>query len=550
MKRRVSLVLIGLLTLSLISCQLLSRCTDRAKGIAGDAATAVVATVASLPTATTAPPTPEKPPTEPDTSQPEPDEQDIVRPVDGQIMIPIPAGEFIMGADKAPALPNERPQRSVTLDAYYIDQTEITNAQYRLCVAAEVCSEPRSFASADYVAGYAGDDRPVVGVTWDQARVYCEWAEVRLPTEAEWEKAARGTDGRPYPWGSDRPDGSQANMSGEDDPYEQTSPVGAFPASASPYGVLDMTGNAREWVADWYQKDYYASAPSSNPPGPDSGELDMRVSRGGSFAEAAHHSRTSDRMPQKADLQPQAPPFMLGFRCATSILPTGETALDTVAPPTATTAAAAPTATTAAATAPTATTAAQPGGDGPSGPLAMEGLNSLDSYRAEWVARITYPGSDGGTMELSYKLEWTRDPPAQHVWMDLAMSPFAEVIWVGDETWVKSGDKWVMGEADEAEKTFKNFHDAFETDDEMTWVDTQMINGVRADHYLYDFASPNGQIKIHREIWVANEPGKPKVGVKATLRMENKSSQGTVVNETEANLTAINDPTIEIKRPK
>jgi hypothetical protein len=180
----------------------------------------------------------------------------------------------------------------------------------------------------------------------------------------------------------------------------------------------------------------------------------------------------------------------------------------------------------------------------------MDGLNNLDSYRATWVTRMTYPGTDGGTMELSYTLEWTKDPPAQHVWMDMAMSPFAEVIWVGDETWIKAGDNWVMGEADETEKSFKNFHDAFETDDEMTLVGTETINGVRADHYLFDYQSPDGAVKIHREMWVANQPGLPKVGVKALFRMANKGSQGTVVTETEATLTVINDPAIKIERPK
>ena len=175
-----------------------------------------------------------------------------------------------------------------------------------------------AFDGTEFSALPGSENHPVAMVTWFGAKAYCEYFGGRLPSEIEWEKAARGTDGRPYPWGSDRPDGSQANMSGEDDPYEQTAPVGSFPAGASPYGVMDMTGNAREWVADWYQKDYYANAPSANPPGPESGELDMRVSRGGSYAEAGHHSRTSDRMPQKPDLEPKTVPFTIGFRCAPS----------------------------------------------------------------------------------------------------------------------------------------------------------------------------------------------------------------------------------------
>jgi formylglycine-generating enzyme required for sulfatase activity len=532
MKRRFTPVLIGLLALSLLSCTLVNRCTRKAKEVAEDAVTAVVATVSSPPTAASQPTAtlqPDAPP--PDAPPPELAENQIVRPKDGAVMVPIPAGEFIMGAEKAPSLPNERPQRTVTLDAYYVDQFEITNAQYKLCVAAGACGEPSSLSSADYRDGYAGDDHPVVGVTWEHARAYCEWAEVRLPTEAEWEKAARGTDGRPYPWGSDRPDGSQANMSGDEDPYEYTAPVGSFAAGASPYGLMDMTGNAREWVADWYQKDYYANAPSRNPPGPESGEMDMRVSRGGSFAESAHHSRTSDRMPQKADLQPKSSPFLLGFRCAVDDELSGLISGSGPRPP-----------------GPTATTAAQAPDDGSPGPVDMVELGNLQTYRAEWVTRITYPGQDGGTMLLSYTLEWTKDPLAQRVIMDKETSPFAEVVWFEGETWIKVDGTWVKDDTEEAVKPFKNFHDAFQVDDEMTFVETQMVNGFRADRYVYDFVSPDGAHEIHREIWVANQPDLPRIGVRATFVMKTKSSQGTSVAETEANLLEANTE-FEIKRP-
>ena len=198
------------------------------------------------------------------------------RPADGAVMVYVPAGEFLMGSndDYPYAGPDEKPQRTVHLDAFWIDRTEVTNAQYRKCVEAGACEEPRYWDDDRYNA----PDQPVVGVSWDDAQVYTAWAGGRLPTEAEWEKAARGTDGRLYPWGDSAPDCRKANCGRcADRPFV----VGSHPDGASPYGVLDMAGNVEEWVADWYDDDYYSRSPDRNPQGPDTGE--SLVLRGGTF---------------------------------------------------------------------------------------------------------------------------------------------------------------------------------------------------------------------------------------------------------------------------
>jgi formylglycine-generating enzyme required for sulfatase activity len=188
-------------------------------------------------------------------------------------MVYIPAGEFIMGSDEGDS--DERPVHTVYLDAFHIDRTEVANAQYQACVEAGACDAPSNTTYYDN-SNYA--QHPVVHVSWDDADAYCRWAGKRLPTEAEWEKAARGTDGRRYPWGNSEPDCNKANYN---DCVGLTTEVGSYPAGASLYGVLDMAGNVWEWVADWYDPGYYSQSPTRNPPGPDSGEL--RVLRGGSW---------------------------------------------------------------------------------------------------------------------------------------------------------------------------------------------------------------------------------------------------------------------------
>ncbi|MFO7675684.1 MAG: SUMF1/EgtB/PvdO family nonheme iron enzyme [bacterium] len=204
---------------------------------------------------------------------------------DSSVMVKIPAGTFTMGSTE---FDDEKPVRQVYLDAYYIDKHEVTNRQYRRFCDATGRSYPQDpdfLGKPDYLRSCP--DYPVVNVSWDDAKAYCDWAGKRLPTEAEWEKAARGTDAREYPWGSSAP-GSSRNgnfadesakrrysdwtiITGYDDGYVNTAPVGAFPAGASPYGLLDMAGNVWEWCDDWYDKDYYGRGANNNPQGPATG---------------------------------------------------------------------------------------------------------------------------------------------------------------------------------------------------------------------------------------------------------------------------------------
>ena len=233
------------------------------------------------------------------------EENRSLRAADGMAMLRVPAGEFVMGSDASP-FAAERPAHTVYLDTYWMDRTEVSNAQYRRCVEAEICVPPTSWDNPDL----SDDDRPVPA-TWGQAKAYCQWVGGRLPTEAEWEKAARGTAGRLWPWGDEYQEGF-ANVSGEEDGYGLTSPVGMFEAGASPYGLMDMVGNAAEWVADWYGADYYATAPARNPTGPANGAEKVyrsTVANGGGGPEKC---RSVARYP--AD--PEHQRWTYGFRCA------------------------------------------------------------------------------------------------------------------------------------------------------------------------------------------------------------------------------------------
>ncbi len=239
-----------------------------------------------------------------------PTEAPTATPVPTQITIPdgmllVPAGKFDMGSGSGDA----GPVHGVALGQFLIDKVEVSNARYQACVDAGSCSlHPRaSFTHGSYATDAAFAEFPVVNVTWDQATDLCQFEGKRLPTEAEWEYAATGGDGRRFPWGNDF-DSSLVPVSASD-----TLAGGSFPGGASPFGAYDMAGNVLEWVSDWYKTDFYAVSPSDNPTGPDSGN--QKVLRGGSFgaADGALYltTRRFARNPGGADVD-------IGFRCARS----------------------------------------------------------------------------------------------------------------------------------------------------------------------------------------------------------------------------------------
>jgi formylglycine-generating enzyme required for sulfatase activity len=235
------------------------------------------------------------------------------RPADSMVMVYVPEGEFTMGSN---SYPDEQPIHTVYLDAFWIDQTEVTNKMYALCVDAGKCAPPSSSASytrPDYYGNSQYDDYPVIYVSWNDASAYCDWADARLPTEAEWEKAARGEDGRTYPWGNTSPSCSLANYLGANNGcVGDTTAVGSYPSGASPYGAYDMAGNVWEWVADWYSETYYGNSPSSNPTGPSSG--DYRVLRGGTWNSVDYSVRSAFRL----RYDPAVTYDYIGFRCSRS----------------------------------------------------------------------------------------------------------------------------------------------------------------------------------------------------------------------------------------
>jgi formylglycine-generating enzyme required for sulfatase activity len=245
---------------------------------------------------------------------------------DNAELIYIPPGEFMMGSDPKNDpyyWGAEAPMHRVSLDGYWIYRTEVTNSMYMACVEEKACPRPaynRSSTRSEYFGNPVYDDYPVIFVSYRDATAYCVWSGGRLPTEAEWEKAARGTDARLFPWGNEPPNGKRVNYcdwnctaslrdSSQDDGYRETAPVGSFPDGASPYGVLDMSGNVWEWVFDWFQATYYQVSPELNPRGPASGT--SRVVRGGSWYNPADGVRTVNRALQTPDKTLET----VGFRC-------------------------------------------------------------------------------------------------------------------------------------------------------------------------------------------------------------------------------------------
>jgi Tol biopolymer transport system component len=267
---------------------------------------------------------------EPATSSSQPSAKTRTRTADGMTMVTVPGGTFLMGSTEAQIeiakalcdeypddygkckqspFDTESPQHPVTLDSFWLDRTEVTNAQYALCVADGACRASRLANNS----GYNGDDYPVAGIPWQDAADYCAWAGGRLPTEAEWEYAARGTEGAIFPWG-DEFECAGGNFwdagTGCDDSYPEPAPVGSFPKGASWCGALDMAGNVWEWVADAYGP--YSAEAQVSPTGPASGS--ERILRGGSWGYLPAFSRTAYRYP----VPPTADYLAVGFRCAAS----------------------------------------------------------------------------------------------------------------------------------------------------------------------------------------------------------------------------------------
>lgn len=248
---------------------------------------------------------------------------------DGAPMILIPAGPFTMGTEDVglnwhQGNPNEHPPHEVKLSAYWIDQFEVTVERYARFVDETKHDPPLWEEDATSSAA----DRPVVGVTWHDAAAYCQWAGKRLPTEAEWEKAARGTDQRRFPWGDMQPFVDIANynrglwVSYPVTLVSVTSGVegmsirhGLKTGGTSPYGLYHMAGNASEWVADWYDAEYYSKSPKENPKGPETG--DKKVIRGGSWSDPPRNLRVTARFKASPDYQDST----IGFRCAMDAAP-------------------------------------------------------------------------------------------------------------------------------------------------------------------------------------------------------------------------------------
>jgi formylglycine-generating enzyme required for sulfatase activity len=225
-------------------------------------------------------------------------------------MVTIPAGPFVRGTMSGGF--DEQPQRTIHLETFSIDRHEVTNHQYQQFVAAtghRKAGPPSRYAKS--IGKMRGPNQPVVYVSWADADAYCRWKGKRLPTEAEWEKAMRGTDGRLWPWGNqEKPNG--ANWARVQDGHEVSAPVGTFQTDQSPFGVMDGAGNVMEWVDDWYQESYYKVAPDKDPPSPEFGTF--RVMRGGGYTTTGGDLRITSRSKMVPDFRDET----IGFRCAIS----------------------------------------------------------------------------------------------------------------------------------------------------------------------------------------------------------------------------------------
>ena len=225
-------------------------------------------------------------------------------------MVVIPSGPFVRGTTNGGF--DEQPQRTIALETFSIDRYEVTNHQYQQFVLAtghRKAGPPSRYAKS--ISKMRGPNQPVVYVSWDDANEYCRWKGKRLPTEAEWEKAMRGTDARLWPWGNqEKPNG--ANWARVQDGHEVSARVGSFSTDKSPYGVMDGAGNVMEWVADWYQEAYYKEAPDKDPPSPEFGTF--RVMRGGGYTTTGGDIRITSRSKMVPDFRDET----IGFRCAIS----------------------------------------------------------------------------------------------------------------------------------------------------------------------------------------------------------------------------------------
>jgi eukaryotic-like serine/threonine-protein kinase len=235
----------------------------------------------------------------------------------------IPAGTFQMGCDQDNSVElcwsDQLPLHTVYLDAYYIDKYEVTNARYNACVDDGGCTLPAknsSFTRPSYYDNRAYAEYPVIYVNWSQANEFCAWAGKRLPTETEWEKAARGSnDTRRYTWGKETPNCTLASYGGVNGCGGETTPGGSFPDGVSPYGVMDMNGNVMEWVNDWYSDTYYSVSPYANPQGATEGR--WRVMRDGAWILGIMHVPLDIRSNRRG--VPESQRHFVGFRCARTL---------------------------------------------------------------------------------------------------------------------------------------------------------------------------------------------------------------------------------------